>query len=153
MLIEIIFKGRFTNMDFSFLDEILKNARQIYFNFPELEIKEKENYEVVVKVINNATYVDLVVNTDYLGLGEKVVSDVFINVGRDEEAVELLYFLDLNDLNESTPKKALNFLNQWMLDMSKKCAFDYFICQFDNASDGEYYFDSYGFGKLYKEIE
>lgn len=153
MLLEMIFKGRFAALDFSFLNEILKDARQIYFNFPASEKEEEGNYEAVVKIIESNTYIDLVINTDHLKLGEKIVSNVFVNVGRDEEEVELLYFLNLSDLNESTTKKGLDFLNQWMLGISKKYSFNYFICQFDNASEGEYYFDSYGFGKLYKAIE
>lgn len=40
----------------------------------------------------------------------------------------------------------------WTKELQRRYSFEYFICQIDNAAKDEYYFDSNGIGKLYKDI-
>lgn len=150
MLIEIIFRGIFSVLDFSFLRELLAKAREVYFNFPE--INSAVAYNDIIEIINSDTYIDLVINTDYLLINEKNIPKVFINLGRDNEDIELLFFFDLKDLGEATQKMNIDYLKSWAEEFQKRNNFGYFICQIDNANKDEYYFDIYGIGKLYKDI-
>lgn len=82
----------------------------------------------------------------------KIVPKVFINLGRDNNDIEILFFFDLRDLNEATPGKNIDYLRKWMSEMKRKYHFQYFICQDDNAGEDAYYFDSNGIGRLYNKI-
>jgi hypothetical protein len=79
---------------------------------------------------------------------EKRVENVFVNVGRDNEKIDILFFLNLEDLGFSNIQANLIYLRQWMVDVKDKYKFEYFICQMDAAGSGEYYFDSFGWNEL-----
>ena len=147
MLVDVIFRGLVSMLDFSFLKDLLSNAREIRFSFPEDQVYE--TYDKVVDIINSDVYVDLIINTSCLLVGEKIVPRVFINLGRNNEDIEVLFFFDLNDIGEDTPIRNLEYLKGWMIKMQDNYHFQYFICQFDEAAEDEYYFDSNGIGKLY----
>lgn len=150
MLIELIYKGLLHKLNFTFLRNILMDAREVRFNFPELNFAM--NIDEVIKTINSNSYVDLIINMDFLEIKEKIVPNVFINLSRNNDEIEVLFFLDLVDLKEATPKSNIDYLKNWAIEFTKKYNIEYFVCQIDNAEKDEYYFDSNGIGKLYKEM-
>ncbi|HEY8956687.1 hypothetical protein [Chitinophaga sp.] len=74
MLIEVIFKGLFSTLDFSFLKKILPGAREVRFNFPEISFRR--GYDEILNIVNSDTYIDLVINTDYLSIEGKIIPGV-----------------------------------------------------------------------------
>lgn len=150
LLIELIFKGTFANVNLIFLKKLVAEAKEIYFNSPE--ISSIKTFEKVIETLISNTYVDLVITTDNLHINKETVSNVFINLERNDEKIEVLFYFDLNDLNKSISTESIDYLMNWMLEMQHEHNFQYFICQMDNADKNEYYFDSNGIGELYKEI-
>lgn len=51
-----------------------------------------------------------------------------------------------------TEKMNIDYLKNWTKEFQRRYSFEYFICQIDNAAKDEYYFDSNGIAKLYKDI-
>lgn len=147
MLIEVICKGLFSALNFNFLEKILLHAKEIHFNDPELN--SIKDFDEVISIINSNPYFDLVINTDFLDIKGKIVPRVFINLGRDNDEVEILFFFDVKDLEESNFKMSIDYLKDWIEEFQRKYNFNYFICQPDNADQYEYYFDTNGQGKLY----
>ncbi|MET3878792.1 hypothetical protein [Chitinophaga sp. OAE865] len=150
MLIDVIFRGLLPALDLSFLKKLLTDAREVHFNFPENRLIK--TFEEIIGVIRSNSYVDLAISTDCLDMEGKIVPKVFINLGRDNNDIEILFFFDLRDLNEATPGKNIDYLRKWMSEMKRKYHFQYFICQDDNAGEDAYYFDSNGIGRLYNKI-
>jgi len=151
MLIEVIFKGLFSALNFNFLEKILLNAKEVRFNDPEINFIK--DFKETINVINSNSYLDLVINTDFLDIKGKIIPRVFINLGRNNEDVEILFFFDLKDIKESNFKMNIDYLKSWTEEFQKEYNFEYFICQPDNADQHEYYFDTDGQGKLYSNIE
>jgi len=151
MLIELIFKGSFINLDFNLLRNLIKEADEIYFVCPE--ISSIRTFDEAYKVFQLNTYVDFVIKTNHLHIDQKNVERVFINIGRNNDDIDFLFFFDLKDINEGDKKRNLMLVRQWMAQIQKKYNFQYFICQMDNANNDEYYFDSNGVGRLYKELD
>lgn len=149
-LIEVIYKGVRSSINFSFLRDIFTQSKKIYFNSPGVPLIK--NFDEVIEVINSNAYVDLVINTDRLNIYEKDVSNVFINLERNNDEIVLLLFFDLKDLKENSVKEGIDCLIKWAMEFKSEYQFNYFICQTDNAGKDEYYFDSNGVGKLYHEI-
>lgn len=146
-LIEIIFRGVLSPVNLDFLKELVMRAKELYFNSPE--ISSVKTFDEVVEIINSNAYIDLVINTDELSIYEKNVPKVFINLGRSNDDIEILFFFDLKDLHEPTIKESIDLLKKWAMEFTNEYKFNYFICQTDNADKEEYYFDSHGTGKLY----
>lgn len=151
MLIELIFKGAASKLDYSFLRTLSYEARNIYFVSPEIDLPN--NLDQIVNIINSYDYIDLAISTDHLKINEKVIPRVFANVGRNDDEIEVLLFFDLLDLKEPSPKANIDFLRNWTEQFQKEYNFKYFICQMDAADDDEYYFDNFGQGKLYDDIK
>ena len=149
MLIEIIFTGSFSELNFNFLKDFIVKSKEVRFNDPEVNLLDCFNE--VLDVINTYDYSDLVINTDFLTIDKKVVQKVFINLGRNHDKIELLLFFDLKDLNEDSVNVSLNCLKDWCKEFQNKFNFQYFICQPDGAENNEYYFDSNGKENLYKD--
>lgn len=147
-LIELIFKGGFSDINLDFLSELVLEAKEIRLNAPELSFSDE--FDAIVKIFELNSYVDLVVTTDKLNIAGKIVKDVFINIGRNNNEIELLFYFDLKDLNGSANKSDIDNIKTWANSLQKKYNFIYCICQMDNAGDEEYYFDSNGIGPLYK---
>ena len=150
ILIEVIFRGLFSAVDLSFLKELIAEAREIRFVYPEMS--SVKAFEEVIEILNSNTYIDLVITTDNLNIDEKVVPKVFINLGCDNGKIEMLLFFDLKDLSGIVIKGKFDYLEDCMIKFMKEYKFNYYICQMDNAGEDEYYFDSNGIGKLYYEI-
>lgn len=144
-LIELIFKGNRQSISLNFLEKIIIEAREIYFNSPELSTIK--TFDQVVKIIDSNSYTDLAISTDKLEVYKKTIPKVFINLGCDNDEVDILFYFDLNDLNEPTLKANIDYLNNWAIEFKVKNGFDYFICQPDGNEDG-YYFDNNGIGNL-----
>lgn len=147
MLIEVIFRGLFSALNFNFVEKILLDAKEVRFNEPEINFIK--DFEETINVINSNSYLDLVINTDFLDIKGKIIPRVFINLGRNNEDVEILFFFDLKDIKESNFKMNIDYLKSWTEEFQKEYNFEYFICQPDNAGQYEYYFDTDGQGKLY----
>lgn len=150
MLVDIIFRGTFSKLNFSFLESLLVNSKEVRFNDPAIDLVK--DFEKIIAIIKSHDYFDLVINTDFFTVDEKTVPKVFINLSRNKQDVEILFFFDLDDLKEITLKESLNYLKEWMQKFQNKFGFEYFICQIDNANEDEYYFDIKGFGKLYNNL-
>ena len=149
-LIEIIFRGVLPSINLDFLKGVFLKAKELYFNSPE--ISSVNTFDEAVEIINSNAYIDLAINTDELSIYGKNVPKVFINLGRNNDEIEILFFFDLKDLCEPSIKESIDFLEKWALEFKNEHKFDYFICQTDNANKEEYYFDSHGKGKLYDRI-
>lgn len=150
MLIELKFIGLTPILNFSFIGELSINAREMRFYSPEINFSGES--DELISVFNSNDYVDFIINTDHLSIKGKNVQRVFINIGRNEDEIEVLIFFNLADLREPTAKMAIDYLKSWTPEFQRKYDFEYFICQIDNASEDEYYFDSIGLGKLYHGI-
>jgi len=151
IVLDIIFKGKFSTTNFNFLKELLVKANEVRFNSPETLVVD--TYETVVEVFHSNSYADLVITTDSLVINEVNVPHVFINLTRDGNEVELLFYFDLKDLGIDSYKNKFDTLKNWTLAFNATYGFDYFVCQMDNGNEEEYYFDSNGPGPLYNVIE
>lgn len=149
MLIEVIFKGLFSIVDFKFVKKLLIDAREVYFTSPE--VNSPVTFSSAMRIINSKKYVDLVINTDCLQIKDKIVPKVFI-IGRTNEEIEILLFFDSKDLKETNEKMNIDYVKIWTKEFQKKYNFEYYICQMDNANEEEYYFDSNGTGQLYDKL-
>ncbi|RXM52744.1 MULTISPECIES: hypothetical protein [unclassified Chryseobacterium] len=151
MLTEIIFTGAFPVLNFNFLKEILTDAKEIRFNDPE--INTIKDFDEIIAIIKSSLYFDLVINTDFLHIRNIIIPRVFINMGRDHEEVEILFFFDLRDLNLPNIKMSVDYLQNWAKEFQVENNFNYFICQPDNAAANDYYFNISGQGDLYDKIK
>lgn len=77
MLVEVIFRGTLSTLDFSFLKKLLSRSKRSTFNFPETN--SIGNFDEILSEIISNSYVDLIINTDYLEILGKEISKVFIN--------------------------------------------------------------------------
>lgn len=146
MLIEIILKGLFSDIDLSFLSKIISNSKEARFNSPESYLNK--TFEEISEIIHSNEYVDFVITTDVFNISEKVISNVFVNLTKDGDSIELLIYFDLLDLNNINEMDGINTLMDWTDKFKRKYNFNYYVCQLDNADEHEYYFDSNGVGPL-----
>ena len=133
-----------------FLKNLIEESERFYFVAPE--DSSVMSFNEVIETINSNVYIDLVINTDALNVFDKKISNVFVNFGRAADETEILFFFDLRDLNTLSNKAGLDYLKTWAIDFKTKYSLDYFICQLDNGDKDEYYFDSFGTGKLYDNV-
>jgi len=150
MLIEIIFRGLFATVDYSFLGPFILNSKEVRFNSPEMP--NLKDFGEVKSILDENEYADLIINTDLFYFGIKEVSKVFINFCKNGDQIEFLIFFDVTELNTGSLKLNIDYLKSWVEDFQIKHRFSYFICQMDNAQCDEYYFDQNGLGKLYYEL-
>lgn len=150
LLVELIFRGSLPSVNLNFLNNLVVGARELYFNSPEMSTVK--TLEEVLEILNLNDYVDLVINTDELNMYKKNIPKVFINLGRNNDEIEVLLFFDVMDIKEPTLKTSMDFLKKWAIEYMTNYNFNYFICQMDNGEKEEYYFDSNGPGKLYYGI-
>ncbi len=150
MVIDLIFKGKTGKIDFRFLELLLSNAKNAYFNYP-LNHAISPISEVYAAVADN-DYVDFVIIKEFLVINRKDVPKVFINMGRNFDDIDILFFFDINDINEPSLKMNFDYLKIWAHTFQAQFHFDQFVCQMDNADDKEYYFDSKGYGQLYHDL-
>ncbi|WP_285009603.1 hypothetical protein [Pedobacter faecalis] len=69
-----------------------------------------------------------------LKVKDKSISSVFINLGQNADAMELLFFFDLEDLSQ-TQYIAKNILKEWAHDFKDRYGFNHFICREELAGD------------------
>lgn len=150
LLIEIIFRGVVSSTNFDFLKDLIIRAKKSYFNSPE--IPSIKTFDEIIEILNANVYIDFVINTDEFRVCNKNIPNVFINLGRNNNDIELLFFFDLKDLGDLKIKDSVDCLKDWTMEFKNNYKFDYYICQADNANDGEFYFDSHGRGNLYDMI-
>ncbi|PWV47623.1 hypothetical protein [Chitinophaga sp. S165] len=146
--VDIIFQGKYDKIDFSFLKGVLPKSRDRIFTSPE--ISAPDTYDAIIEVFHANSYADLIMATDHLAVNEVSVPRVFINLTRDENEFELLFFFDLRDHDPSLSRSKMNDLKMWAETYSATYAFDYFICRIEGANPqpDEVYFDSNGYGPL-----
>lgn len=137
-------------MNFSFLKDLLPKAEEVRFAFPEVDFSG--DFDELLSIISSNDYVDLSIGTNHLKIGRKTIPSVFVNMGKNDEKIEVMFFFDLADLKEFTPKLNADYLRNGVEEFKKTHQFEYFICQMDNAGADEYYFDSNGTGKLYNNL-
>ena len=149
-LIEIVLKGLFSTVNLSFLKRQLDKAKEVRFNSPQLP--QVSTFDEVAEVFQQNTYVDLVITTDKFCIDDRMVKNTFINLGRNDNDVELLLYFDLKDFDVDYDRLSIDYLKSWVDRFARQYNFEYFIAQMDNAGEDEYYFDKNGFGPLYISI-
>ncbi|WP_166923471.1 hypothetical protein [Flavobacterium poyangense] len=150
LLVDLLFKGKLSKIDFSFIDKMLENSREIRFSYPENS--SASDYSEIIKILYSNDYVDFVVTTDVLNSDGIRIENVFINIGKDNEEVEVLLFFDLFDIGYKTATDNFLILDNWAKKNQANYNFELMICQMDNGNENEYYFDSNGFGPLWDSV-
>jgi hypothetical protein len=146
-LMDIIFRGEYATLNLNFLKELLLKAKEVRFSYPE--ISTPDTYDGFMEVFHSNSYADLAIITDHLEINNVIVPHVFINLTRDENEFELLFYFDIRDYGNGTHREKLDELEKWARSYSADYGFNYFVCQINNANLEEYYFDSEGHGPLY----
>lgn len=150
ILVDLKFTGKLSKIDFSFIDNMLIDMREIRFNYPENI--DTSDYDEIINILHLYDYIDFIISTDVLNINEVRIENVFINVGKDNEEVELLLFFDIYDIGYRTSYDNLSILNDWTKRIQDKYNFEFAICQMDNGNQNEYYFDSNGPGPLWDNV-
>lgn len=150
-LVDIVFTGEYSSLDFEFIKNLMSKSRVVRFNSPEISAPGK--YEEAIAVFNSNEYADLVVITDHLDVDGVIIPHVFINLTRDENEFELLFYFDLKEFSSGAYKEKFAMLEAWARAYKANYGFNYFVCQINHASEEEYYFDSNGLGPLYPTIK
>ena len=148
-LTEIIFRGSALCVDLSFLKILMSGCIVSRFDVPEVD--NVIEYKAALEVISSNEYIDFVVTANKISIGERSLQNVFANLGLNEGHYELLLFFDLKDLDYRSYKASIDSLKEWTDKFQKDYNFEYAVCQLDNGSENEYYFDSNGLGPLYKQ--
>lgn len=141
-LIDLTFKGIFSNIDFTFLKKVISQKREMNFNSPENTTVS--TFDDIMNVFASNEYVDFTISSDSLDIYHINIIDVFINIACDNENFDMLLFFDLKDLNNDF-YEGLDNLYHWSMDFKNKYNFESFICQTDGVNTKEdYYFNSDG---------
>ena len=111
IVLDIIFKGKFSATTFNFLEKLLVKSDEVRFNSPEN--LTACTYEKIAEVFHSNSYVDLTITSNHLVIQETNVPHVFINLTRDEDELELLFYFDLKDLGIGTYKNKFDTLRNW----------------------------------------
>lgn len=141
-LTEIIFTGLASKVRFEFLKDLLSKSGRVRFNFPELE---NNDYSFIVNLLKSNEYVDIAFDSFKLNL----MPNVFVNLVLDNKKIELLFFLDLKDVNSETDKESIAMLIAWAIGFGLTYDFDIIRCQPDNAEEYEFYFKNGKYGAFY----
>ena len=144
-LAEIIFRGTASKVDLGFLGDLLERSHRVRFNAPETENKNHGN---VLNLLKNSGYVDIAFDS----FSFNSIPNVFVNIVSSNERIELLFFLDLKDLNCETLREAVETIIAWAKDFGSTYKFDFIICQPDNAEIDEYYFLNGKYGESYRKL-
>lgn len=138
-LVDLIFNGKFGTFDFDLIKKLLPFAKEKNFFFPEDILIE--SIEQVIFVFKSNDYVDFVLSAKHVEILNKIIPNVFINIGRDNENIEILFFLDIKDLDTNF-ENGLKDLNKWAESLKKQYKLERFICRMDGEKDGDnYYFE------------
>lgn len=141
-LVDLIFKGYVSKINFDFVAKVISRPREIKFNFPENISDKTYTSDKIIEIFKFNDYVDLIISTEMLDLDSIKFPDVFINIGCNGEEVEMLLFFDINDLNNDF-QKGLDILFDWSTSFKNKYYFESFFCQTDGVNnDDNFYFRS-----------
>ncbi len=146
---EIIFEGKYSIVDISFLKDFLDGHKNLslYLSGNDL-IEDVNDYEGLrIFFINNKiTHLTFI---NYLDI-HRYRLDLYVDLYRDDDYLELLFNFNANHVDYEKPVMLIDDIWAWALEFSKKYGFEYFICQLENATaNEEYYFDSKGKGPWY----
>lgn len=108
--IDLIFKGYSKNINYDFLDKFMISTEDINFMYPENITKISK--EIILHVLESNNYVDLVISANYIELFEFHISNLFINISRNDKNIEILLFFDLKD--------SINYLYEWSILFKNK---------------------------------
>lgn len=143
-LIDLEFKGELPAVNLAFLKNLFDEKGDIYFVQPD--VSGFETYNDVVQIINSNSYIDLVISTNSFHVFDLVIPNVFVNLGRNEHQIDLLYFFDLSDVGNLVGLDRLRYLREWATAFKNEFGFNYFICQDDYGL----YFDTNKEGPLFR---
>ncbi|RBL92257.1 hypothetical protein [Chitinophaga flava] len=130
-LIDILFKGTIDRIAPAFINEYISGCKDWWWNEPKMDSK-KEIVDVVA-VFENNLYVDLAISTDNFCILNHSVPHVFINFTRKEDAVELLFFLDLMNIGGGSVRDKIDNIEKWVIEFRTRYQFDEVVCQLDNG--------------------
>jgi hypothetical protein len=150
-LIEVVFRSLFSDVDFSFLEPIIVNSTSVRFNSPEIEFEG--TYEDMKQILVSNDYTDVVILTDSFGVDQVLVKNVFINIGVNDKALEVLLYFDSKGIGFATHKENVDYLMSWANEFKNRYHFKYVIGQFDNGGEDECYFINNEFGPLYDSLK
>jgi hypothetical protein len=140
--VDILLNGSKQEIENNFLEEFLEKASQLTFNDPP--ILANDNLDYILQIIKENEYIDLVIISD-LTFGEETVKNIFINIGVDNDGVEVLLFFDLLELKKD-PRTALHIIKSWCASFADTYNCHSYVCQIDNGDEDEYYFNEKGWG-------
>ncbi len=149
-LIEIIFKGKLEKVNLNFIQYFLTDSVKIRFNYPENV--EKETYESICELFLQENYIDMVIITKKFSLCNFSDKNLFINIGLDDNQIELLLFLDIKDIISTDLKEGINKLKEWAYDFFKNFSFEDMVCKMDGEDYDNNYFSKDGDGPLMNKI-
>jgi len=98
------------------------------------------DYMRILKVLNKEQYVDLVFDKSNIVVDEFLMPNVFVNLTKDGNNVELLFFISIKNL-EDIDQFFLK-LRVWSLEFMSNTGFLKFVCYMDNFEDEGFVFDS-----------
>jgi len=148
-LIDVIFKGPLNGLNLDFIKGLSSEARELRLDYPE--VAGEGDDEIWSIFINNSESA-VTIGTDKLLFLSQIVPNVFINIIRNEEQVELLIFFDLMDLMGHTYKERIDKVKSWSEELLRNANLKYFLCRFDNGDEDEYLFDSNKYFPLYFKL-
>lgn len=152
--VDIIFKGKHSGVNFDFLNDLLHGSKEVSLNYSDIySVLSSADIHEILDVFRSNNYVDLIISTQCLVIKGIDIPGIFIDLTRNEDELELLFFFDVKDFVIGTYKKRVDELEKWARHFAADYGFDYFVCQMDNGNEEEYYFDSNGIGPFYKMIE
>ncbi len=139
-LVDLIFKGSFSNICFDFLNNINSDFEDRTFIFPEnVSIKTFDN---ILNIFKLNDYVDFKISAKTITFNNIILPNVFVNIGRDNNDVEMLLFFDVKDICENF-NQGLTILQDWAITFKNTYNFDAFFCQTDGTNyEEEYFFKS-----------
>lgn len=106
-----------------------------------------------MEIIKNEETYNIAFGTDHLLIKEIKVPNVFIDLSKESGEIELLLFFDLRDLAKSELIKGLLLCREWCAYMAHEYGFTDYICQIDNGSENEFFFDKNSWGPYYELLK
>lgn len=150
-LTELLFTGSPSFDKFAFIAGLLNGARDIRFNFPELG--KPPDPASILPLIDTENYLDLIFVIPNLELDGANFERVFVNVGKNNDSLEILLFFDLKDSQQKDYRASIEILQKWTEKIIAETGFEKVTCRLDNASEKDYYyFDQDGFRSLYWQL-
>ncbi|WP_294732462.1 hypothetical protein [uncultured Flavobacterium sp.] len=145
-IIDVIFRGEVTKINFSFLKELLSKNSEVRFNFPEIE--KNIDYDLIINHLKSSEYLDIVFSYFELNF----VPNIFVNLGLDNKRIELIFFLDIKNIDCKTYKEFMDKLIAWGKEFASAYNFDTFTCEIDNANEDQFYYKTGKYGTFYNKL-